>query len=403
MKILYICRLFSGFEHSLEQRIWEPRGAPTIAKMISKLDQSESHKIKLIFTCKDYNSSWSADKDQTIELDGLKSPITILAGQNAIPSWTSKFREKLSDIRQFFKIRKAANTFKPDLIYCDRVNLFPAAMLARSGKAPVIWRIMGILDNMHEGVGSSSIRDKFRQYLWRSPFAHVICTLDGSGGGPWMNKALDKDVPCTLMLNGFDFTQSSQRVAQNNNEIPVLFVGRLEALKGAEEFLDAAIELASEANTFKFYVAGGGSMKEELQSRINESGLGDKITLLGETKPEDLVKLRNECEIYVSLNKQGNLSNVNLEALASGLAIIVPQSHDPVDIDTDNLVPKDVFYRFGEVGDNDKLIEAIKKFEDKELRQTYQNNARKFASETIMSWDERIQNEIELLEKVVQK
>lgn len=402
MKILYICRLFSGFEHSLEQKKWEPRGAPTIAKMISKLDQSDSHEIKLIFTCKDYNSSWAADKDQTIELEGLKTPITILAGQNAIPTWTSKLREKLSDLRQFYKIRQAANTFKPDLIYCDRVNLFPAAMLARTGKTPVIWRIMGILDNMHHGADSSSIRDKFRRCLWRSPFAQVICTLDGSGGGPWMDKALDKDVPRTLMLNGFDYTLSSQRIAPNNSEIPVLFVGRLEALKGAEEFLEAAIELASENNSFKFHIAGGGSMKEELQSRINDSGLADKITLLGETKPEDLAKLRNKCEIYVSLNKQGNLSNVNLEALASGLAIIVPQSHDPVDVDTDNLVPKDVFYRFGEVGDKNKLIEAIKKFEDKEFRESYQSNALKFSSETIISWDERIQNEIELLEKVAQ-
>ena len=39
MKILYLCRLFDGFETSLLKRKWIPSGVPTIYKLIEKLDK----------------------------------------------------------------------------------------------------------------------------------------------------------------------------------------------------------------------------------------------------------------------------------------------------------------------------------------------------------------------------
>ena len=69
----------------------------------------------------------------------------------------------------------------------------------------------------------------------------------------------------------------------------------------------------------------------------------------------------------------GNLSNVNLEALADGLAVIVPKSkvEKLIDTDTDKLIPENVFYRFGDVGDDTALMTAVEKFSNTGLDKVF--------------------------------
>ena len=191
MHILYICRLFTGFEKSLQTTEWTPLGAPTIAKMINHLDQHDIHSTTFVWTCKDYNSSWKASKDQIVKLHGLNTKIHILAGKNRFPQSWGRIREKLREIVHLLKIWKLYKKTKPDLIYCDRVNLPIAAFFATFTKTPVIWRIMGVLQEMHSNLTNTSPRAKLFRKLYKSQFAAVICTLDGSNGQNWMNNALN--------------------------------------------------------------------------------------------------------------------------------------------------------------------------------------------------------------------
>ena len=48
MNILFITRLYSGFENSLYQKVWKPEGVPTIYKLFNKL--SINHSLSIIFT-----------------------------------------------------------------------------------------------------------------------------------------------------------------------------------------------------------------------------------------------------------------------------------------------------------------------------------------------------------------
>ena len=49
MKILYICRIFSGLELSLKTNVWKPTGVPTIYKLLEYFDKS-SHELQLVLT-----------------------------------------------------------------------------------------------------------------------------------------------------------------------------------------------------------------------------------------------------------------------------------------------------------------------------------------------------------------
>ena len=62
MRILYIARLFSGLEQSVIKGKWEPSGAPTIYRLIERLDDSSSIDLKLVLTSKGGFTQWNSKK-----------------------------------------------------------------------------------------------------------------------------------------------------------------------------------------------------------------------------------------------------------------------------------------------------------------------------------------------------
>ena len=395
MKILYVCRLYSGFTESLAEGIWSPKGAPTIARMIEHLDQSE-HELSIILVPKGVNQ---CAKSKTYHLDGLKTPITVLSGNDQLPSWFWKFRDKFADIYQLTQIYRVYKQIKPDLVYCDRVNIFPAAVLSRITKAKVIWRVMGILEEMHKAAEQNDWRSRYLKWLWRSPFETVICTLDGSGGGPWMKKNIREDVPQHLLLNGVKKDMAPKKInTMPSQGTKMLFVGRLESLKGIEEFLASFYQAADDTKDLHAIIAGDGSLKNILEKQAKEKGMSSRVHFLGGLTPQELKYVRQKCDFYVSLNKQANLSNVNLEALSDALPTIVPSSKPKygVDVDTDNMIPEDVFYRFGKVGNTEALINAIEFMCNPINRKTFRKKAERCAETILPTWDERIQREMNI-------
>ncbi len=405
MKILYVCRLYSGFEESIKTGQWNPKGAPTIARMIEYLDTSKNHNLTIILTQKNKKPSLKLKPIQTFQLDGLLTPITVISGPNIIPKWSWKFQDKFSDAHQLLRIFTAYFKLKPDIIYCDRVNILPAAFLSRFTKAKVIWRVMGVLQEMHQDADKNSIRSNFRKWLWRSPFKSVICTLDGSGGDVWMNKVLNPATLNYLLINGINKENQSTNTSIKlpDGGIKVLFVGRLESLKGIEEFMESFYEAAKQNKKLHAIIAGDGSLKEDMIYQSKKLKMQNRVHFLGSITPNQLKYVRKNCSFYVSLNKQGNLSNVNIEALYDELPTIIPSSQPEknIDVDTDNFVPDNVFYRFGKVGDKDALVKAILFMANDSNRNNFKKNMRPCAEKLLPSWPERIKQELAIFDDVL--
>ena len=161
--------------------------------------------MKVVLTVKSQNPTWEPRDDEALRIDGLNSEFVVLKGIGALPSWLRKAREKLSDLRQLIRIYFIMKKYNPDLIYCDRVNILPAAVLSRITNTPVVWRIMGILEEMKFPKSRNFVRKFLNHFLWKSPFSLVICTQDGSGGEQWMQTKLNKTRKL-FFLNGFDYS-----------------------------------------------------------------------------------------------------------------------------------------------------------------------------------------------------
>ena len=139
-KIVYISRLFSGFQKSVYEENWKPSGATTIFKFFDFA--KKNFQLEVFFTHKDKSIKKFKIKKKKLR-NFLKN------------SWLVEQPEKkfflISDIFHlifdfiiFFKILKRS----PSIIYATNQNLILAVLFKFFTKCPVVLRVMGVFDVM---------------------------------------------------------------------------------------------------------------------------------------------------------------------------------------------------------------------------------------------------------------
>ena len=74
-------------------------------------------------------------------------------------------------------------------------------------------------------------------------------------------------------------------------------------------------------------IVGTGSLKTQVLSLIKKNNLKKIIKHQNRVTHNLIKEIHKNCDIYVSLNKLGNLSNANLECFSSGICSIVIDSN----------------------------------------------------------------------------
>lgn len=96
--------------------------------------------------------------------------------------------------------------------------------------------------------------------------------------------------------------------------------GRLSEEKGFNHLINAVAQLAKEGFDIGLVIAGEGHLKEELQQRINELGMQDRIQLAGFLS--DPRTLYRAIDVFVLSSLREGLPNVVLEAMATGRTVL---------------------------------------------------------------------------------
>ncbi|MFC1824750.1 glycosyltransferase family 4 protein [Thermodesulfobacteriota bacterium] len=390
--------------------IWRPTGVPAVYKLIEGFEE-RNIEIKLVFTCKDYEYHWKKTKDETLRIHGLKTKITVLAG-GLFFTWGPRIiKGYLREIRQTYLILKIFKTFKPDIIYFDRANFIPAAFFARFFSTRVVIRMMGVGTSfLRKAISGRNIKHFILRWAFRSPFSFVICTQDGSGAESWLHQILPTKVPRAFMFNGVDYNAKERTVNTNFADLPkdrtiVLFVGRLEKLKGCEEFLEGFLfALKNDREHLHALIVGGGSLSGKLHQMVEERCISNSVTFMGELPHDQIIGALLRSDIYVSLNRGGNLSNTNLEAMRAGCCMIIPASQPDrgIDIVTDEMIPNDAVFRIPGPDDTVALSEAILYFHRNKEEGVARGQAiSEIAKSLIPSWDDRISKELNILESLI--
>lgn len=413
MKVFYGCRLFTGIESSILKGQWEPTGVPTIYKIIEAFDQT-AEDFRLVLTCKDNSentyTSWKETKDIELNIRGLKHPVLVLSGDAGLPKRTKRFNKYLRELRQAWRLYREIRRFKPDLIYFDHSNIWTAGLMARFLKIPVVLRIMGVYPAMFQAIRGKGVVDKLLQWLYRSPFALVICTQDGSNAEQWLKESLNPTVRWEILLNGVSLSQRPKQPDPRLTSLPqgrtiVLFLGKLEHYKGCDYFVDAVLRLYPRLHDqLHALIIGVGNRREPLIEKVNQLDASEMFTFIDRISHEQIVEAHARSDIYVSLNWFGNMSNANLEAMIAGDCMIFPES-DPkegYDLSTDKFISSNLARRVSRDNVVEDVAQAIEYFHQHPEERIRQGNAiAEAASKFIPTWEERINKEMALLRALV--
>ena len=267
---------------------------------------------------------------------------------------------------------------------------------------------MGVYPAMRSALTGKQYADRFLRWAYRAPFAAAIVSQDGSGVESWLRDALANTVPCHTLINGVDLEEEAASADDRLRELPqgqtvVLFLGKLEVEKGCDEFLEAFMR-AREAVPGELHalIVGTGPRLEPLRQQVGDAQAADSVTFI-DRLPHDQIKFAHErSDIYVSLNRLGNLSNANLEAMKFGQCMVFPKGQiaSGIDVATDKIIPENAAARVPSATDVDALVRVILDLHRAPETRRALAYAMRDASEFIPTWSERISVELEIIRRL---
>lgn len=399
---MVLCRLYSGLAESLASGTWSPSGVPAIYQMLEKLAGRGDLEVRYVFAARDPDLRFRRTVRRRIHPLG---EVLVLPWRDFGALEAFGVGRLLREAEQIARAFWHTLTFRPDAIYATNGVILLAGLLARLRVAPVTMRFLGIFQIQRElaaGGGSS-----FARWLYRAPFARAICTLDGSGAKHHLPRLLRPGTALEVLLNGVTRIAPSQDRSAIRSELGlsdktlVLFVGRLEIYKGGREFIEAIIETERLVPaSVQSVVVGGGPLLPELRARIEGAGMADRVHFAGAVPHDAVATYLSAADIYVSLNRFGNLSNANLEAFAAGRCTLIlePDPEHHIDLETSELVPENAALRVPRTDTVHALaLELARLVRDPQEIERRGRAAGQFAARHLTDWNSRIEREMEML------
>lgn len=130
-----------------------------------------------------------------------------------------------------------------------------------------------------------------------------------------------------VIFNGVDtnFYQPSRRtIEERKKDFIVLCASRLSKRKGIKYAVSGFAKIAGRYPQMKMIIAGGeGNAMDELKTQVSDLGMDDKIKFFGHYTREQSPKIYNDADVFVMPSLNEGMSNNLLEALASGMPVLM--------------------------------------------------------------------------------
>jgi glycosyltransferase involved in cell wall biosynthesis len=237
-------------------------------------------------------------------------------------SW-QKFRKTVSD---FFSLYRTMKSFRPSIVYFT-ISPSGAALfkdfifyrIVRFFKTPVIFHHHG------KGVKLNGDRNKIYNRIYRNMFRsndHICLSKEGMADvEPYISR------PAYIVPNGIaDNAGTGEKPLRTGNPCRILFLSNFMISKGILDTIDACKILNDKNFSFELWLVGKSYdvSEAELSDRINQSGLTNKVKVIGPKYNEDKYEIIRECDFFVFPTKyeKESFPLVILEAFQFGLPVI---------------------------------------------------------------------------------
>ena len=200
------------------------------------------------------------------------------------------------------------------------------------------------------------------------------------------------------IFNGVDtdFYSKGKRSPKNRTkEFRILLASRLSRRKGFNYAIDAFVELFDLYPHIRMVIAGGeGNAMEELQDQVKKYRLDGRVEFTGAYTKEESPRIYNNADVFVMPSLNEGMSNNLLEALASGLPVLMTPTGGAEEL-----------VRDGENGylikmhDVDSIVEKLQVLiENSEMCDAFGNASRKIAEG--MNWAHAAEEYVNLYNKI---
>lgn len=138
-------------------------------------------------------------------------------------------------------------------------------------------------------------------------------------------------VPIDVIPNGIDRTKAAARLPiAANDPVRIVFAGRFVPQKNLTQLLRTLEALRGEA--WECVLIGDGEERAALSEKIRESGLSDRIQMTGWIEPERVIEIFRTSDILFLPSKAEGLPIVGIQALATGLALVLSNAGGNTDV-----------------------------------------------------------------------
>lgn len=127
-----------------------------------------------------------------------------------------------------------------------------------------------------------------------------------------------------VIPNGVDLSEFHPGPSRSASDpVRLLFVSRLVKRKGLQYLIPALARLKTGGRAFHLTVIGDGPARDELTALVQSHCLEAEVTMLGAVAHADLPAHYREADLFVLPSLNEGMPNVVLEAMASGLPVLL--------------------------------------------------------------------------------
>jgi glycosyltransferase involved in cell wall biosynthesis len=259
--------------------------------------------------------------------------------RSRLPKVVNEFLELAYNLPAYFRLRRAYNSFRPDIIY-ERYNLFYLAgtMLSRRTGTPLLLEVNAPLADERErfsGLGFRQWARWLEKLTWRN--ATYLLTV---------TRAL-KDIVVTqsgvapdrigVIQNAINVSHFAVPARARKGDEPVVlgFLGFVREWHGLDRVI-AELARYGECKPVRLIIAGEGPAKAALERQAKALGLADRVQFTGLVARADIPALVNQFDVALQPSVVPYASPLKIfEYMACECAIVAPDSANIREVLTD--------------------------------------------------------------------
>lgn len=298
-------------------------GDVNVCYNISKQFCEMGHNVTILTTTFDYN------KEDTDSIHNLSMVPIEYKFNLALFIYSPKIKEWLDK-----------NITRYDIIHLHELRSYQNNVIIKYAKKYDIPYVLQPHASTPKHVNKSFIKNVYDLFYGNKIIQNAITTIAVSNEEAYYDKQMKaKDVQ--VVYNGMNISEYEKLPTpgtfKTNNNITspyILYLGRLDKLKGINYIIEAFSLLPDEFSEYKLVIAGKiTEYKKELDNLIKEKKIEDKVIFTGFVDEKDKISIYVDAELFVNPVKyMGGVSITVFESILSNTPIIVtPESGEIIE------------------------------------------------------------------------